>query len=678
MQNRIDLLLINPPYSNVFTPLLGTPCLTGFLNRDIAYNNEHVLVEQLDLNILHFKNMIIKRGAQCAAYLLQRDYVESLPQEQKLQIQYSSYEKYIEDGEFLTRGLLSIDYIKSILNGLNLVQLNILDLWLNLVTQGSFATTIEALDFDPDNLYKIKDANELLLTLYSCPWFSLQRQMPRIVGMSVSFEAQMPAALLYAKTFKEMAPDIKIIMGGSYIDTMVSFNNEKFIRNTLKNADFLSFHEGETSLKKLIQHIIFQNINLEDVPNIIFCNEDGTITKTKLFLENVSELPLPDFTGLNLEDYLIPGGMVPYQTSRGCFYAHCAFCAHDKNYRGNYRIKPVEKCLAELELIKKQYGCKHIIFVDEAIEYRYFAEMVNLMDKRDTFRDLNWMFYSRVDKRYNEDIICKAYRNGCRMVLFGVETFSQRLLNFIKKGISADAAINNLKMFCDAGIKTFIWMMYGLPSQTTDEVLYDIEKIIQNKENITSVALSLFGFYPSTDMYKNPLAFNIVNYEDDNPYKFTSHFEGKIVNRSAICELAANQYYPFIFRTFGPSNRFLTYIKNTKEINNSERNIDRLPILNALFQFSEKQTSTSNVLSLDLQYKKLQNYVKELSNGKDWLESQYNNYKCESERKDGIIEELQSWTHQLEEAKEWLVRQYEDNKAENERKDRIIEDLLNG
>jgi anaerobic magnesium-protoporphyrin IX monomethyl ester cyclase len=674
MSNKLDILFVNPPYSNYYAPLLGTPCLMGFLKRHNEESGVNIRAEQIDLSILHFKKMIIKQGTQSLAYLRQREYVENLSQEQMLQIQYRDFAAYLEDSSFLIQQTLSVEYIRSIISQLNRVQLNILDLWMNLVINKNSITTIQDIDYDPDNIGNVTDASDLLMTLFSCQWFTSNTQMPRIIGISVSFEAQMPAALIYAKIFKQMSADTKIVIGGSYIDIMAAGHNEKFIENTLKVADFLSVHEGETCIEKLIQYIKRADMNLNDVPNLVYRGFDGTIIKTKAFMENVDNLPMPDFTGLNIDDYIMPGGMLPYQTSRGCFYGRCAFCSHEEEYRGNHRVKSAEKSIEELVQLKNIWGNKHIIFVDEAIEYNSFVDLVSLMDTKDSLDGLEWMYYSRVDARYNQEIVDKAYKNGCRMVFFGVETFSQRLLDFIKKGARAAVAQSNIKLFSGVGIKTFIWMMYGLPSQNPDEVMYDIKKIKENCEYIHSVALCLFGLYPATDMMKNPAAFNIQTYSED-PFDFTSHYNGEIIDRNEIYKITGKYYYPFLFSTFASSNRFLAYIDNTTERKVMEPIIDKDPILNELFGISEKRDDDTSSLNIGLQYSKLQNYVLQLSEGKAWLEEQYYNYKAESERKDCVIEELQGWVHQLEDAKVWLNQQYENYKAESERKDRIIEKL---
>lgn len=103
--------------------------------------------------------------------------------------------------------------------------------------------------------------------------------------------------------------------------------------------------------------------------------------------------------------------------------------------------------------------------------------MVEEMEHNEEFHGITWFFYSRVSRRYEEELLRKAYKNGCRMVMFGVESFNQRLLDFIKKGIRAETSKYCLCLFNRNKIKTYAWMMNNLPSETLEEAYKDLDEI---------------------------------------------------------------------------------------------------------------------------------------------------------------------------------------------------------
>ena len=128
--------------------------------------------------------------------------------------------------------------------------------------------------------------------------------------------------------------------------------------------------------------------------------------------------------------------------------------------------------------LKTKYGACHVVFLDEVIEPVQFKEIVAQMDNNDDFTDFAWTTYLRISPLYDEDLIAVARKNGFEVVNFGVETFNERLSRFIRKGINLGDLKNNLRMFHEHGIQVDINLIAGLPSQTEDECLQDMENLL--------------------------------------------------------------------------------------------------------------------------------------------------------------------------------------------------------
>ena len=384
--------------------------------------------------------------------------------------------------------------------------------------------------------------------------------LPPIVGISVTSLEQLLPACKLAEIFRAVRPDIKLIMGGSCASLfMTSLYEEK--RDIYKFFDYVIVGEGETAIVQLYEHLSAGMHKLCDIPNMAYLDDQGDVKYTATLLENVSTLPMPDYSDLDLNRYVAPEVILPYQASRGCHYGFCAFCNHHENYRHNYRMKAPSKIIEDLQKLSNLHGVKHFQFVDEAIRPDHFSSIVEEMNLCKDLNEIYWIFYSRVSAEYTHDILQKAYINGCRMVMFGVETFNQRLLNFIKKGINADVAKRCLKLFHECGIKTFAWMLCNLPSERVDEVREDIEEAKRNAENVDAYSVGMFGLERNTDMYKTPEQYNIVAINDEQPISFDSHYNGVIIDKAEMVNCFFNEYLPFIEEYYFTPNRYYVYFQ---------------------------------------------------------------------------------------------------------------------
>ncbi|MGH9639143.1 MAG: TIGR04295 family B12-binding domain-containing radical SAM protein [Bryobacteraceae bacterium] len=103
------------------------------------------------------------------------------------------------------------------------------------------------------------------------------------------------------------------------------------------------------------------------------------------------------------------------EASRGCPY-HCTFCAKD-NFRNNYRKRPLETILRELDDFLKQ-GVEYIYFIDEI----FLPDQALLRALAE--RSVKIGVQTRIDL-WNEDAIRALARAGCVSIEAGVESITE-------------------------------------------------------------------------------------------------------------------------------------------------------------------------------------------------------------------------------------------------------------
>lgn len=551
-ENMKDILLLSPPYWDVYSPFSAVPCLVAKLKK------EGFSVEQYDIGIHCIHQLINHNRKETAEYCMSREFYEKQVMIYEKNT-YSTYEEYKKDICFLDSDYFNVEDIKQKYVKFNAVQKRVVDAFYEMI----YVKDITSIDFDNcDSIIRTveeADSQTLLETLCNSDLKKIFQSIPPVVGISVTSTCQFIPGCILAKLLKACKSDVKIIFGGSCADLYVkSLYSRK--KDILEYFDYIIIGEGETALTGLLNYLKGKG-NFDNIPNLAFIESDTEVSFSNQIVENVNELPVPDYDGLDIELYLAPELVLPYQTSRGCHYGHCAFCNHDEKYRHNYRSKQMNVVIDELLYLSKKYNVRYFQFVDEAIRPDYFRLMIDEMDKHEEFKEMKWIFYSRVSRQYDEELMNRARKNGCEMVMFGVESFNQRLLNFIKKGINADVSRYCLELFHKCGIKTYAWLMCNLPSETVEEAREDIEEVKKMKKYIDAFSVGPFFLARNTDMYDEQEKYNIVSIDSEDLTRFQSHKDGIMIDKEEMLKFYRDEYAKYQMQTFFRGNRYTLFFE---------------------------------------------------------------------------------------------------------------------
>lgn len=556
--NRANVLLITPPAWDMYTPFGALPCLAAALNKD------KLVVEQLDLGILCFHTKLRKDWQEYAAVFKSEMFYENTVLK-FINNTYNTFDEYKKGIWFFYGDIFPLDIVKKNYYSLNRVQVGVLDMFFQNISN-SLSTNIDFnLEDNIEEAIQKYNKNILIDTIMEMDITEKIVYAPKVVGISITGVNQFLPGCTLAKIIRYFNPDTKIVVGGSALDVFLcsDYKNKKEILNYF---DYLITGEGETSIRKLVQNILqSKEIDYKIIPNLVSFTQDGEMVLPEVFLEDVNDLPEPCFDGIDFSLYLAPEPMIPYQSSRGCHYGYCAFCNHNSKYRHNYRTKKASKIVEELLNIKHKYGIRYFQFVDEAIRPDCFIEMINEMDKYSEFEETKWIYYSRVSYQYKEELLEKAKKNGCEMVMFGVESFNQRLLQFIKKGISAETSKYCIRLFSKAGIKTFIWLMCNLPSETIEEMRGDIDDVKENIQYLSGMGLGPFYLDVNTDMFRNMEKYNITKYNLYDKTRFESTNNGEIIDKDEVFKVYGNEYAILPQKYFFTTNRYTIFFDSLRE-----------------------------------------------------------------------------------------------------------------
>lgn len=558
MNNKSKVYFFSAPYWDYYSPFSALPCLAGHLKKQGF--ETHII----DLNIQFFKKVIREKLFLSIKKLSDSKSYERIDQSYKRAFSADNSDVFCENAKFITQEYTLIEGIKNNYKNLGYKELNLLDgLYHYTFFQDVYGINAYELvqKIDLAELYQPYHIEEILYVLQE-NLNNITLENNCIVAFSATSMEQFIVSYYCAKWIRANYPNQKIIFGGSYANHIIRNVEKKYIQKLFSVFHYISYSEGETSLTKLLLYIDGQEQNLSEVPGIAWMDETKNIRITDPYSEELSSLEVPDYSDICFEDYLLPVPMISYQTSRGCFWGNCAFCDHEESYRRMYRQKPVEKVIRDLKELRIKYNITHFQFVDEAIEPDYLYELTNSMKKEQELCDINWMFYSRISRKYSEKLVNQLYDCGCRLTLFGVESFNERILKLIKKGIRVEYIKDNLKWFHDSKIGTIIWLIAGFPTQTPEELREEIREMKNYAPYLDGIFAGLFRLELNCDIYREKDKFGIIDFDEKDRYKFTSVKDGMIIDQKEIHNIYNKEYVNIVDEISSSHNRYIIYLKN--------------------------------------------------------------------------------------------------------------------
>jgi len=275
-----------------------------------------------------------------------------------------------------------------------------------------------------------------------------------------------------------------------------------------ENVDIVVQGEGEETFFELVK-ALEQGNPLSRIKGIWY-KEDGEIkrTKTRPFVD-LNEQPTPSYHLVDVNRYLMKVfgvDHVRFSSSRGCPF-RCGFCYNTVFNKRTWRGLTPERTVEEIGKIRSKYGVRGIQFTDDLFftDIGRVKEIVqevvdNRLDVVFTKLDIHGHQLSKLD----DDFLALLEKAGCKMLVVGVESGSQRILDLINKDINVSDVIDlNKRMKKFSIIPKFSFMM-GFPTETVEDISKTISLILRllddNKEAMKDI--NVYTPYPGTELFE--------------------------------------------------------------------------------------------------------------------------------------------------------------------------------
>ena len=320
----------------------------------------------------------------------------------------------------------------------------------------------------------------------------IEKHQPNLVLLSVPFPGSVYAALRIAQVIKKKYPLIKIALGGGYVNTELRELTEPRV---FDYVDFITLDSGERPLLALIEHLKGQR-GISRLVRTFIRNEKGQVqyiqwAEPDVPFEEVGTatwdgLPLGSY--LSLLDMLNPmhrlwsdGRWNKLTVAHGCYWKKCSFCDVSLDYISRYETASASLLVDRIEQIVAETGQTGFHFVDEAAPPKILKALAEELIRRQVV--ISWWGNIRFEKTFTPELADLLAQSGCIAMSGGLEVASDRLLALMEKGVTVEQVARVTKSFSDVGILVHAYLMYGFPTQTTQETVDSLEYVRQLFEN---------------------------------------------------------------------------------------------------------------------------------------------------------------------------------------------------
>jgi hypothetical protein len=305
----------------------------------------------------------------------------------------------------------------------------------------------------------------------------MEEEAVSVIGFSLNYLSQALTTFAMIGFLRRMHPRLIIVLGGGLI---TSWMRRPGWQNPFQGlVDHLVAGPGELPLLALLG---------VDFPLPLEGGGRGG-----------GEQYAPGYSSFPTKDYFAPGFILPYSASTGCYWSKCSFCPEEAE--GNeYIAIPAGRAIEELRFLVEKHKPVLIHLTDNAVS----PALLKAFSKDPP--GAPWYGFVRFTRDLTDRDFCAALRkSGCVMLKLGLESGDQGVLGAMQKGIHLEEASSALRTIRKAGIATYVYLLFGTPSESLTEARKTLDFVAKHHEQIDFLNVAIFNlpvYGPDTEKLK--------------------------------------------------------------------------------------------------------------------------------------------------------------------------------
>ncbi|MFH1045347.1 MAG: radical SAM protein [Candidatus Omnitrophota bacterium] len=332
--------------------------------------------------------------------------------------------------------------------------------------------------------------------------------------------------------------------------------------------DFLIRGEGELALAQLIS-ALNDHAALDNIKGL------GYRKLGRLFVngiadsvEDLDELGFPARHLLKNSLYRTfdSDRMTSVIAMRGCPNS-CIYCAVSLVAGRKCRKRSPAHIIEEIETCFHEYKTSFVAFLDDTFTFDklWMHKLCDGFIMSGLNRKVKWSCLTRVDN-IDPDLLRHMKQAGCVRVELGIESGSQKILDYAKKGISIQQTKEAFLMAKEAGLSTMGFAMLNIPGETRDTISATKKLIMELEPDFLQVSFATP--YPGTELFEICRKENLLISRDWSRYLFLNSqiIKNPVISESELKVLMRDIQQSFHLRPKYILKMFLYMLKNPQSI----------------------------------------------------------------------------------------------------------------
>jgi radical SAM superfamily enzyme YgiQ (UPF0313 family) len=385
---------------------------------------------------------------------------------------------------------------------------------------------------------------------------------------------------MLCKQLKELAPNIKIILGGRGVDVPIKQMNQDLGLPTKMRDMFTPFCKFLTDIN-LVDHTIIGD-GEEAIVKILQQQTDDSSDERQT--NDIFSVPIPNFDDYLFNDYG-EGVLLPVTGSKGCV-RNCEFCDVNKQF-GKFKYRSGVDVANEMIALSNRYHISNFFLNDSLVNgsLKAFTEFITVLaDYNQTTEDkISWTghYISRPKANSRREIYRLMRDSGATNMVIGVESGSNDVLKSINKKVTIEDVLEELQMFSEYKITCWTNIIPGYWNESWDnfletvKFLKDIYPYVKDG-TVASVAIALpLIIYDRTPLWDRRVEYKIHTgpYANDHAHMWWSELNPRLTlkeryYRKLLLTTICNKLNYPTGDPYETHDHIIKYLKsNTQEIN---------------------------------------------------------------------------------------------------------------
>ncbi len=264
---------------------------------------------------------------------------------------------------------------------------------------------------------------------------------------------------------------------------------------------------------------------------VAYFDENGVFVPAEFQrIESLDSLPYADQSAIDHSRYGEPFFGHPYTTfltSRGCPFS-CNYCV--RSYGRKYIPASADHVVGEVTTAVNNHDIKYFRFMDDTFtaSKRRLLEICAGLEK---LEGISWSCLARPNT-IDGEIAAALKRAGCTRVYVGIESGSQKVLDYLKRGYKLENVIENIHEVRRSGLEMVGWFIVGSPVEEREDFEQSIR--LARDLKLEFVAVSTLVPYPNTELYeleKDNIEFSLLPYKCEFKEQATTEREAEFYRR---------------------------------------------------------------------------------------------------------------------------------------------------